>query len=101
MIFYIDAHNPLYTDKFVKESKEILTKAQQAVADANEEMRLRVDMVALQIDYLRLYRTPQETLADGTYDWVWAFVRKHNIRIHEMQDIEKTIQLYNENYLKK
>ena len=101
MIFYIDAHNPLYTDKFVKESKEILTKAQQAVADADEEMRLRVDMVALQIDYLRLYRTPQETLADGTYDWVWAFVRKHNIRIHEMQDIEKTIQLYNENYLKK
>ena len=100
MIFYIDAHNPLYTDKFVKESKEILTKAQQAVADADEEMRLRVDMVALQVDYLRLYRTPKETLADGTYDWVWDFVRKHNIRIHEMQDIEKTIQIYNDTYLK-
>ena len=63
-------------------------------------MRLRVDMVALQIDYLRLYRTPKEALEDGTYDWVLAFVRKHNIRIHEMQDIERTIQLYNEKYLK-
>ena len=101
MIFYIDAHHPLYTDEFVTEAKELLSKAQQAVASSNEEMRLRVDMVALQIDYLRLYRTPKEALADGTYDWVWDFVRKHNIRIHEMQDIEKTIQLYNENYLDK
>ena len=101
MIFYIDAHHPLYTDEFVTEAKELLSKAQQAVASSNEEMRLRVDMVALQIDYLRLYRTPKEALEDGTYDWVWDFVRKHNIRIHEMQDIEKTIQLYNENYLDK
>ena len=101
MIFYIDAHNSLYTDEFVAEAKELLTKAQQAVASASEQMRLRVDMVALQVDYLRLYRTPKEALEDGTYDWVWAFVRKHNIRIHEMQDIERTIQLYNENYLGK
>ena len=100
MIFYIDAHNSLYTDKFVKEAKKLVTKAQQAVANSDEEMRLRVDMVALQVDYLRLYRTPKETLADGTYDWVWDFVRKHNIRIHEMQDIEKTIQIYNDTYLK-
>ena len=101
MIFYIDAHNSLYTDEFVAEAKELLTAAQRAVASADEALRLRVDMVALQIDYLRMYRTPKETLADGTNDRVWAFVRKHNIRIHEMQDIEKTIQLYNENYLAK
>mgnify|MGYP007111740159 CR=1 FL=1 len=51
-------------------------------------------------DYLRMCRTPKETLADGTYDRVWAFVRKHNIRIHEWQEIEENIQLYNEKYLK-
>ena len=98
---YIEADDPLYTDKFVKEAKEILTKAQQAVADADEEMRLRVDIVALQIDYLRKHRTPRKALADGTYDWVCDFVRKHKIRIHEWQEIEENIQLYNEKYLKK
>ena len=97
---YIDANAPLYTDEFVREAREILNKARQAVASSSEEMRLRVDMVALQIDYLRMCRTPKETLADGTYDRVWAFVRKHNIRIHEWQEIEENIQLYNEKYLK-
>lgn len=97
---YIDAHHPIYTDEFVIEAEDILNKAKQAVATSNEDMRLRVDMVALQIDYLRMYRTPKETLADGTYDRVWAFVRKHNIRIHEWQEIEENIQLYNEKYLK-
>ncbi len=97
---YIDANAPLYTDEFVREAEDILNKAKQAVATSNEEMRLRVDMVALQIDYLRMCRTPKETLADGTYDRVWAFVRKHNIRIHEWQEIEENIQLYNEKYLK-
>ena len=97
---YIDANAPLYTDEFVREAREILNKARQAVASSSEDMRLRVDMVALQIDYLRMLRTPKETLADGTYDRVWAFVRKHNIRIHEWQEIEENIQLYNEKYLK-
>lgn len=97
---YIDAHHPIYTDEFVIEAEDILNKAKQAVATSNEDMRLRVDMVALQIDYLRMCRTPKETLADGTYDRVWAFVRKHNIRIHEWQEIEENIQLYNEKYLK-
>ena len=97
---YIDANAPLYTDEFVREAREILNKARQAVASSAEDMRLRVDMVALQIDYLRMCRTPKETLADGTYDRVWAFVRKHNIRIHEWQEIEENIQLYNEKYLK-
>ena len=81
--------------------KKLLNKAQQAVECSDEEMRMRVDMVAVQVDYVRLYRTPKEAKADGTYDWVWGFVRKHNIRIHEMQDIEKTIRLYDENYLDK
>ena len=98
---YIDANDPLYTDEFVAKAKEILTKAQQAVASADEEMRLRVDMVALQIDYLRMYRTPEQTLADGTNDRVWAFARKHEIRMGEWYDIEETIQLYNEKYLGK
>lgn len=60
-----------------------------------------MDMVALQIDYLRMLRTPKETLADGTNERVWAFVRKHQIRIHEWQEIEENIQLYNEKYLGK
>ena len=98
---YIDANDPLYTDEFVAKAKEILTKAQQMVASVDEEMRLRVDMVALQIDYLRMYRTPKETIADGTNDRVWAFVRKNEIRMGEWYDIEETIQLYNEKYLEK
>lgn len=97
---YIDANAPLYTDEFVREAREILNKARQAVASSAEDMRLRVDMVALQIDYLRMLRTPKETLADGTNERVWAFVRKHQIRIHEWQEIEENIQLYNEKYLK-
>ena len=98
---YIDANDPLYTNEFVAKAKEILAKAQQAVASADEEMRLRVDMVALQIDYLRMYRTPEQTLADGTNDRVWNFARKHEIRMGEWYDIEETIQLYNEKYLAK
>lgn len=98
---YIDANAPLYTDEFVREAREILNKARQAVASSAEDMRLRVDMVALQIDYLRMLRTPKETLADGTNERVWAFVRKHQIRIHEWQEIEENIQLYNEKYLGK
>ena len=98
---YIDANAPLYTDEFVREAREILNKARQAVASSGEDMRLRVDMVALQIDYLRMLRTPKETLTDGTNERVWAFVRKHQIRIHEWQEIEENIQLYNEKYLGK
>lgn len=97
---YIDANAPLYTDEFVREAREILNKARQTVASSSEDMRLRVDMVALQIDYLRMLRTPKETLADGTNERVWAFVRKHQIRIHEWQEIEENIQVYNEKYLK-
>lgn len=97
---YIDANAPLYTDEFVREAREILNKARQAVASSAEDMRLRVDMVALQIDYLRMLRTPKETLADGTNERVWAFVRKHQIRIHEWQEIEENIQVYNEKHLK-
>ena len=97
---YIDANAPLYTDEFVREASEILNKARQAVASSAEDMRLRVDMVALQIDYLRMLRTPKETLADGTNERVWAFVRKHQIRIHEWQEIEENIQVYNEKHLK-
>ena len=98
---YIDETHPLYTDEFVAEAKEILTKAQQSVASADEQIRLRVDMVALQIDYLRMLRTPKETLADGTTDRVWEFARKHQIRMGEWYDLDETIQLYNEKYLGK
>lgn len=97
---YIDANAPLYTDEFVREAREILNKARQAVASSGEDMRLRVDMVALQIDYLRMLRTPKETLTDGTNERVWAFVRKYQIRIHEWQEIEENIQVYNEKHLK-
>lgn len=100
MGIYIDEKNPLYTDEFVAEANNLLQQAKQAVAEADEDMRLRVDMVGLQIDYLRLMRTPQETIADGTYSRFCDFIRKHGILVNEWQSIEETIKAYNDIYLK-
>lgn len=95
MGIYIDDKNPLYTDEFVAAAKKLLDEARQAVASADEDMRLRVDLVCLQIDYMRLMRTPQEAKKDGTYDRLCAFVRKHNIRLNEFTSIEEFINIYN------
>ena len=101
MGIYIDENNPLYTDEFVAEAKSLLDKAKEAVAEADDDMRFRIDLVGLQIDYLRMVRTPQETKADGTYDRFCAFIRKHNILVNEWQSIEETINVYNNRYLNK
>ena len=95
MGIYIDDKNSLYTDEFVAAAKKILDDARLAVVEADEDMRLRVDLVCLQIDYMRLMRTPQEAKKDGTYDRLCAFVRKHNIRLNEFTSIEEFINIYN------
>ena len=99
MGIYIDEKNPLYTDEFVAEGKQLLDQAKEAVAEANDDMRLRIDLVGLQIDYLRMTRTPQEAKADGTYDRFCAFIRKYGILVNEWQSVEETINIYNARYL--
>lgn len=98
MGIYIDENNPLYTNEFVTEANNLLTQAKEAVAECDDDMRLRVDMVGLQIDYLRMMRTPQEAIADGTRDRVFDFVRKHKIYLNEWQSIEDSIKAYNEKH---
>ncbi|MBQ2033484.1 MAG: DUF4838 domain-containing protein, partial [Alistipes sp.] len=101
MGIYIDENNPLYTDEFVTEANSLLTQAKKAVTECDEDIRFRVDLVGLQIDYLRLLRTPQEAAADGTRDRVFEFVRKHNILLNEWQSVEETINIYNNTYANK
>ena len=98
MGIYIDENNPLYTNEFVTEANNLLTQAKEAVAECDDDMRLRVDMVGLQIDYLRMMRTPKEAIADGTRDRVFDFVRKHKIYLNEWQSIEDSIKAYNEKH---
>lgn len=98
MGIYIDENNPLYTNEFVAEANNLLTQAKEAVAECDDDMRLRVDMVGLQIDYLRMMRTPKEAIADGTRDRVFDFVRKHKIYLNEWQSIEDFIKAYNEKH---
>ena len=94
MGIYIDDKNPLYTDEFVAAAKKLLDNARLAVAEADENVRLRVDLVCLQIDYLRMMRAPREAVEDGTYDRLCAFVRKHNVRLNEFSTIEEFINNY-------
>ena len=95
MGIYIDDKNPLYTDEFISEGKNILEQAKQAVAEADEQMRYRIDLVALQMDYLRLMRNPEEAKADGTYERFCDFIRKHNIKVNEPMPVEVFIDEYN------
>ena len=95
MGIYINEKNPLYTDEFVAEGKNILELAKQAVAKADDATRHRVDLVALQMDYLRLMRNPEETKSDGTYDRFCDFIRKHNIKANEPMPVEVFIDEYN------
>jgi hypothetical protein len=95
MGIYINEKNPLYTDEFVAEGKNILELAKQAVAKADDATRHRVDLVALQMDYLRLMRDPEETKSDGTYDRFCDFIRKYNIKANEPMPVEIFIDEYN------
>lgn len=98
MGIYIDENNPLYTNEFVVEANNLLIQAREVVAECDDDMRLRVDMVGLQIDYLRMMRTPKEAIADGTRDWVFDFVRKHKIELNEWTPTEKWINEYNSKF---
>ena len=96
MDIYSDETNPLYTNNFIAETKAILEQAKQAVASASEEIRFRTDLACLQIDYLRIMRTPQETKEDGTLDRLFAFVQKHNIRLTEFASNDEFLYIYNQ-----
>ena len=92
MGIYINDRNPLFTNEFIAEADKLLKLAKEAVASCSDDIRLRVDMVALQIDYLRVLRTPQEAVADGTRDRFFEFIRKHNVLLNEPQSIEESIE---------
>ncbi len=94
MGIYINAFHPIYTDEFIAEAKALLEQAKAAVAQTDEKMRLRIDLVGLQIDWLRMVRTPKESLEDGTSQRLFDLVRKNNIRMTEWHSIEQTIKMY-------
>ena len=83
MGIYINQWNPLFTDGFIAESKALLDKAVESVKDADDTTRHRVDLVKLQIAYLRVMRNAEETAADGTRKWLGEFILKHDIRVNE------------------
>lgn len=97
MFFFEDS--PIYTDEFVVEARNILSQAVKAVEDEDEQMRHRVDLVNLQILYLYMMRQPHEALEDGTRDYVFDFIRRHNIRVIEWNSVENYINWYNATYL--
>ena len=92
---YIDDRNPLYTNEFIAESTQILDQAKQAVAESSDEVRHRVDLVALQMDYMQLMRNPLEARENGTYDRFCDFIRKHNVLVNEYTSVEEFIDIYN------
>ena len=51
------------------------------------------------MQYLHLVRHPEQALSDGTYDYFVEFIRRHQIRVHEWEDVEGWIRWYNKNYL--
>ena len=92
MGIYINQWNPLYTDAFITEAKALLDKAVESVKDADEAIRHRVDLVKLQIAYLRVMRNAEETAADGTREWLGDFILKHDIRVNEWVKTEDFVK---------
>jgi hypothetical protein len=92
MGIYINQWNPLYTDAFIAEAKALLDKAVESVKDADETIRHRVDLVKLQIAYLRVMRNVEETAADGTREWLGDFILKHDIRVNEWVKTEDFVK---------
>jgi hypothetical protein len=92
MGIYINQWNPLYTDAFITEAKALLDKAVESVKDADEAIRHRVDLVKLQIAYLRVMRNVEETAADGTREWLGDFILKHDIRVNEWVKTEDFVK---------
>ena len=95
MGIYIDDNNPLYTNEFIAEGRNLLDQAKQAVAESDDEVRHRVDLVALQMDYMHLMRNPLEARENGTYDRFCDFIREHNIKVNEFTTNEEFITIYN------
>ena len=97
-IFFNEKH-PIYTEEFIIKANELVEKARQAVENESDEMKYRVDLVRLQMQYLHLMREPQKALEDGTRDYFFDFIRRHGIRPAEWFSEEEWIKLYNRLYL--
>lgn len=97
-LFFLE-NSPIYSDEFVEKARQILAKARKAVADGDEKLRHRVDLVALQMDYLYVMREPQAALSDGTRDYLFDFLRRHQIKAIEWNSVENYINWYNAKYL--
>ena len=97
-IYYVENH-PIFSDEFLKRANELVDKARQAVENESDELKYRVDLVRLQMQYLHLVRHPQQALQDGTYDYFVDFIRRHKIRVLEWEDVEGWIRWYNKTYL--
>ena len=97
-IFFSETH-PVYTEEFIAEATELVDKARQAVEGESDEMKHRVDLVRLQMQYLHLMRHPKEALEDGTTRYFFDFIRQHGIRPAEWFSEEEWIKLYYSLYL--
>lgn len=97
-IYYVETH-PIFSDEFLARATEIVDKAREAVENESDEIKYRVDLVRLQMQYLHLVRHPEQALSDGTYDYFVEFIRRHQIRVLEWEDVEGWIRWYNKVYL--
>lgn len=97
-IYYVENH-PIFSEEFLKRANELVNKAREAVENESDELKYRVDLVRLQMQYLHLMREPRKALEDGTYDYFIEFIRRHKIRVLEWEDIEGWIKWYNKQYL--
>ena len=97
-IYYVENH-PIFSEEFLKRANELVDKACEAVENESDELKYRVDLVRLQMQYLHLVRHPQQALQDGTYDYFVDFIRRHKIRVLEWEDVEGWIRWYNKIYL--
>ena len=97
-LFFSEKHS-IYTDEFIAEATELVDKARQAVENESDEMKYRVDLVRLQMQYLHLMREPQKALKDGTRDYVYEFLLKHRIRANEWSDPATWVKWYDKLYL--
>ena len=97
-IYYVETH-PIFSDEFLARATELTRKAREAVENERDEIKYRVDLVRLQMQYLHLVRHPEQAVNDGTYDYFVEFIRRYQIRVLEWEDVEGWIRWYNKVYL--
>ena len=97
-IYYVETH-PIFSKEFLARATEIVDKAREAVENESDEIKYRVDLVRLQMQYMHLVRHPEQAVNDGTYDYFLEFIRRHRIRVLEWEDVEGWIRWYNKVYL--